>query len=197
MPYYVELGAPMQLIPNNETTAPLPGNTACTILGLGGRAHNHTEQRTLRAEVDAYLSDSQEGTGTVSYWQVGHHYLYHQHLFTYAIIQENQVQYPTIYKLALDILPIQGSVVPCEQVFSSSKETMTARRGQISPELMEALHILKFLVRQGRGLNFTEGWGWDDELQELEELMDEWQQIPEDISSFIATLMALGEQPLP
>lgn len=74
---------------------------------------------------------------------------------------------------------------------------MTARRGRISPELMEALQILKFSVCQGRGLNFTEGWGWDDELQELEELMDERQRIPEDISSFIATLMALGEQPLP
>ena len=62
---------------------------------------------------------------------------------------------------------------------------------------MEALQILKFSVRQGRGLNFTVGWGWDDELQELDELMDERQRIPEDISSFIATLMALGEQPLP
>ena len=74
---------------------------------------------------------------------------------------------------------------------------MTARRSRISPELMEALQILKFSVHQGHGLNFMEGWGWDDELQVLEELMDERQQVPEDISSFIATLMALGEQPLP
>lgn len=77
----MELGAPAQPIPNNETTAPRPGNAARTILGLGGRARNRTEQRTLRAEVEAYLSDSQEGTGTVSYWQVGHHYSHHQPLF--------------------------------------------------------------------------------------------------------------------
>jgi hypothetical protein len=72
---------------------------------------------------------------------------------------------------------------------------MTARRSRISPELMEALQILKFSVRQGRGLNFTEGWGWDDELRALEDLMDERQRIPEDITSFIATLMMPAEQP--
>jgi hypothetical protein len=57
-------------MPNNETTAPLPGRTARSILGLG-RTRNRTEQRTLMAEVDSYLSDTQEGTGSISYWQVG------------------------------------------------------------------------------------------------------------------------------
>ncbi len=41
--------------------------------------------------------------------------------------QEHRTQYPTIYKLAMDVLPIQGTSIPCECVFSSSKETDTAR----------------------------------------------------------------------
>ncbi|PCH40311.1 hypothetical protein WOLCODRAFT_35299, partial [Wolfiporia cocos MD-104 SS10] len=57
--------------------------------------------------------------------------------------------YPTIFALAMDILPIQGSAVPRECVFSSAKETKTSRRNHIKPELMEALQILKFSVRKG------------------------------------------------
>ena len=58
----------------------------------------------------------------------------------------------------MDILPIQGSAVPCECVFSSAKEIMSARWNHISPELMEALQMLKFSVQKGQGLSFTEGW---------------------------------------
>jgi hypothetical protein len=68
----------------------------------------------------------------------------------------------------MDILPIQGSAVPCECVFSSSKETMRARWNRINPELMEALQLLKFRVRKGRALDFTAGFDWKDELQDLE-----------------------------
>jgi hypothetical protein len=66
----------------------------------------------------------------------------------------------------MDILPIQASAVPCERVFSSGKETMTACRNCISGELMEALQLLKFSICQGRGLNltldFTSGLDWDN-----------------------------------
>lgn len=59
--------------------------------------------------------------------------------------------------MAMDYLPIQASAVPCERVFSSSKQTMTARRNRIKPDLMEALQLLKFYLRRER-LNFTAGW---------------------------------------
>ena len=52
----------------------------------------------------------------------------------------------------MDILLIQASSVPSERVFSSGKETMTARRRHISPHLMEALQILKFSINKGRSL---------------------------------------------
>jgi hypothetical protein len=69
----------------------------------------------------------------------------------------------------MDILPIQASSVPCERVFSSSKETVTARRNSLSPKLMEALQLLKFSTKQGRGVSFTKGLDKDEELTELVE----------------------------
>ncbi len=89
----------------------------------------------------------------------------------------------------MDILPVQASAVPCERVFSSGKETMTAQRNRISPELMEALRILKFSVKKGRGLNFTEGLSHIEQLQQLEAEMAEDRRVPEDVSSFTTSLV--------
>jgi hAT family C-terminal dimerisation region len=69
----------------------------------------------------------------------------------------------------MDVLPIQASSVPCERVFSSSKETTTDRRSKLGPRMMEALQLLKFTSKQGNGLNFTSGFDRDEELAELEE----------------------------
>lgn len=91
--------------------------------------------------------------------------------------------------MALDILPIQGSSVPCERVFSSSAETDTARRNRIAPELMEALQMLKFTIKQARELNFTAGTAKEDEIQWLEGLMEDQALVPEDITSFVALLL--------
>jgi hypothetical protein len=68
----------------------------------------------------------------------------------------------------MDILPIQASSVPCERVFSSSKETITARRNALSPNLVEALQLLKYANKQGKGISFIEGLEEDEELAELE-----------------------------
>lgn len=91
----------------------------------------------------------------------------------------------------MDILPIQGSAVPCERVFSSAKETMSARRNRITPELMEALQMLKFSVQKGRGLNFTEGLDKESEINELEKMATDEGRIPEDMMAFIASLEQL------
>ena len=45
---------------------------------------------------------------------------------------------------------------------------MAPRRSRISAQLMEALQILKFSIRKGRPLKFTEGMAWDEELKEFE-----------------------------
>lgn len=65
--------------------------------------------------------------------------------------------FPTIYKLAMDFLPIQASSVPCEHVFSSSSDTFTKKRNRLSPYLMEVLQIVKFTLKKDR-LHFTKGW---------------------------------------
>lgn len=72
-------------------------------------------------------------------------------------IQINKTEFPTLFGIALDYLPIQASSVPCERVFSSAKETDTLKRNRIHPVLMEALQTLKFSLKKER-FNFTGGW---------------------------------------
>ncbi|KAH9828941.1 uncharacterized protein C8Q71DRAFT_684943, partial [Rhodofomes roseus] len=43
---------------------------------------------------------------------------------------------------------------PCERVFSSAGETDTTQRSRLSPDLMEALQMLKYMIRESR-LSFT------------------------------------------
>jgi hAT family C-terminal dimerisation region len=69
----------------------------------------------------------------------------------------NGSTFPTLFKMAMDYLPIQASAVPCERIFSSSAETDTKKRNRISPLLMEALQMLKFYLKKER-LNFAESW---------------------------------------
>jgi len=56
----------------------------------------------------------------------------------------------------MDVLPAQATVVPCERVFSSSKETCSPHRSQLGSTTVEKLQILKHLHRRER-LNFTAG----------------------------------------
>ena len=107
--------------------------------------------------------------------------------------QENQLCFPTLFAAALDFLPIQGSAVPCERVFSLVKETMSPRRNRINAELMEALQMLKFTINRGQGLDFTCGTSKESELQTLELSMSEEVTVPEDINAFIQSLLAVDD----
>jgi len=69
----------------------------------------------------------------------------------------------------MNLIPIQGTSVPCERVFSASKEMTTSRRNCLSGRTMEAMQILKFQAKSKRVLSFTEGLGEDEELADLEE----------------------------
>lgn len=71
--------------------------------------------------------------------------------------QLNEKELPLMFSVAMDVLPVQASAVPCERVFSSSKETTTMRRSCLSPGLMEMLQVLKYAYKQDR-LDFTEDW---------------------------------------
>ncbi|KIL56314.1 hypothetical protein M378DRAFT_188580 [Amanita muscaria Koide BX008] len=65
-------------------------------------------------------------------------------------------EFPTLFSIAVDYLPIQASAVPCERVFSSAAETDTKRRNRIHPSLMEALQMYKFGLKSHR-LDFMRG----------------------------------------
>ncbi|KAG8721595.1 hypothetical protein FRC11_002877 [Ceratobasidium sp. 423] len=54
---------------------------------------------------------------------------------------------PIVYRVALNVLPAQASSVSSECIFSSSKLTCTQHRNHISASNVEALQILKHLLR--------------------------------------------------
>jgi len=164
---------PRMIVPDHSAPSKSSQPTAADILGLN-RQRNTARQKenSLEMELDQYLSDPNQGTGILEYWQVDLIFLspYKVNLFTdmHYNLQEHQHRYPRIFRLAMDIIPIQASSVPCERVFSSGKQTMAPRRSRISAQLMESLQILKFSIRKGGVLTFTEGMSWNDELIEFE-----------------------------
>jgi hypothetical protein len=62
----------------------------------------------------------------------------------------HQSSYPLLWKVVRDVLPAQATSVPCERVFSSSKQTCTALRNSLDPGIVEKLQILKFGIRDIR-----------------------------------------------
>ena len=85
----------------------------------------------------------------------------------------------------MDLLAIQGTSVPCEHVFSASKETTRARRNCLGPKIMGATQILKFQAKQE--INFTEGLKEADEVAELEK-KEEGVQV-EDLRAYFKDVM--------
>ena len=89
-------------------------------------------------------------------------------------MQLSESMLPTCYDMSLNYLPIQVSSVPSECVFSSSTETDTKRCNCINLVLMEALQMLKFMVKESR-LDFTKNWITSEEIlleSELDTSMD-------------------------
>ena len=112
------------------------------ILGI---SHAH---HTLEAEVGTYLCGKcfYSDRELFKFRQVRWVEKCDRSLETYGSIQENQICYPTLFRLAMDILPIQASAVPGEWVFSSSKKTTTQHRSQIKGEHMKEIQVLKFAI---------------------------------------------------
>ena len=94
----------------------------------------------------------------------------------------------------MDVLPIQASSVPCERVFSSSKETITPRRNRISAELMESLQLLKFSVKRGRSISYMTEPTFQEMLEELEAQESAEAAYPEEVNSFRAMFFDLRQK---
>jgi hypothetical protein len=57
----------------------------------------------------------------------------------------------------MDVLPAQASAVPCEHVFSSSKETCSQRRNWALPKIDGSAPDAEISYKQGR-LSFTDNF---------------------------------------
>ena len=101
-----------------------------------------------------------------------------------VILQENHLCYPTVFALVMDVLPIQGSSVPCEWVFLSAKETLTDHWSCVVPELMEGLQLLKYLVQHGCSISFMAKSSWDNKVAALETLMNIDSNAPENLKAY-------------
>ncbi|KEP45460.1 hAT family dimerization protein, partial [Rhizoctonia solani 123E] len=62
----------------------------------------------------------------------------------------HEFTYPLLHGIAMDVLPIQASSVLSERVFSSSKMTCTTERNRLSVRTMEALQVLKHVLKHHR-----------------------------------------------
>ncbi|KDQ07877.1 hypothetical protein BOTBODRAFT_82444, partial [Botryobasidium botryosum FD-172 SS1] len=56
--------------------------------------------------------------------------------------------YPTLARIALDVLPAQATSVPCEAAFSGGERTANKRRMRLGRKLFEELQVCKFNLRQ-------------------------------------------------
>ncbi|KIL56845.1 hypothetical protein M378DRAFT_88744, partial [Amanita muscaria Koide BX008] len=78
--------------------------------------------------------------------------------------QDIHVNYPTLGRLALNVLPVQASSVPCERLFSGSKQTASDRRARLGSDRFEELQLMKFAWRR----NLTDIAAWNS--QQVEEV---------------------------
>ena len=64
-------------------------------------------------------------------------------IYQLIVLQNHALLYPTLARIALDILPSQASSVPCERLFSGTKQVATDRRASLGPIIFEELTLLK------------------------------------------------------
>jgi hypothetical protein len=137
--------------------------------GDGWRAEVHKYSKTLKAGVSPR-------TNVVKWWQV---HCYNvppsiAHSFVNIDIQDHAKEYPTLVRMALDILPIQASSVPCEHLFSSSKQVVTEHHSHMGSDCFKELLIMKSMwhdtITNWAAIN-SEGIEQVN-LMEYEELLD-------------------------
>jgi hypothetical protein len=76
--------------------------------------------------------------------------------------QDNCQLYPTLARVALDVLPCQASSVPCERLFSAAKQVAVDRRARLGAQRFEELQLMKFAWCQ----NLTDLAAWNSGMVE-------------------------------
>lgn len=62
---------------------------------------------------------------------------------------QHQLEYPVLYRMALDLFSIPGMSAECERVFSQTKKMITDERNQLAPEVVEADQLQKHWLMRG------------------------------------------------
>jgi hypothetical protein len=130
-------------------------------------------------EFTAYLDSPVETSSSdvIGWWGVSQamRFCHMMQLNTSPLAQVHSNTHRTWAKIARDYLAIQGSAVPCERVFSSSGVTGTDRRNRLTPQVFEALQLLKHAyhtatftvedeIEETNGYMFKEWESEDDEM---------------------------------
>ena len=76
--------------------------------------------------------------------------------------------YPTLARIALDVLLSQASSVPCERLFSGSKQIATDRQARLGSEVFEELVIMS----SAWGPDLCDMAAWNDSQVEELTLVD-------------------------
>ncbi|TFY53942.1 hypothetical protein EVG20_g9907 [Dentipellis fragilis] len=120
-------------------------NSAQTSADMGELESEAARRTYVRRELQRYEEDGLEkDVDMLTFWM------------------EHEKIYPLLFRVAMDTLPTQASAVPCEQVFSSSKETVISRRSRLIPATVEVLQVLKYRLRHER-LNFSDKLACEDD----------------------------------
>lgn len=100
-------------------------------------------QSELRLYLKVVVKDVDNEMDVVEWWQVCPH---HRISIIPSLManQNHTMEYPTLTRIALDYLPSQASSVPCEHLFSASKQTAVNCRARLRHDKFEQLQILKF-----------------------------------------------------
>ncbi|KAF5228595.1 hypothetical protein FANTH_14457 [Fusarium anthophilum] len=61
----------------------------------------------------------------------------------------HQLEYPVLYRMALDLFSIPGMSADCERVFSQTKKMITDERNRLAPEVVEADQLQKHWLMRG------------------------------------------------
>ncbi len=63
-------------------------------------------------------------------------------------LKVNEQAYPLMFSVAIDIWPVQASLVPCEHLFSSGKETCTDDKTTLFQSYLRFLEVLSQTILQ-------------------------------------------------
>jgi hypothetical protein len=69
--------------------------------------------------------------------------------FAYSTLQQHQLQYPTLSRVARDYLAIPGSSTSCERAFSSAGLIGSNHRLSLTPDTFEAIQLVKSAFKAG------------------------------------------------